>query len=216
MFIELVDALRCPQAHEESWLVVAADRLVARHIVDGTLGCPVCSAEYPIHDGIVDFTMGARRPAVPAMAANAEQAMRLAALLALDDALGFAVLMGGWGAQALELRGLVECPLVLIDPPPEVDAAPGLSIIRTGGLLPIARGSARAVAIDLPDLHGDHAARLESAVRATRTKGRAVGPSSLPVPVGLRELARDEQLWVAEREAAPSALVTLHVRRAQS
>ena len=45
MFIELVDALRCPVAHAESWLVAAAIRMEARHIVDGTLGCPVCSAE---------------------------------------------------------------------------------------------------------------------------------------------------------------------------
>jgi hypothetical protein len=37
MFIELVDALRCPVPHEESWLVASADRMEARHIVDGTL-----------------------------------------------------------------------------------------------------------------------------------------------------------------------------------
>jgi hypothetical protein len=29
----------------------------------------------------------------------------------------------------------------------------------------------------------------------------------------VRELARDESVWVAEREAAASPIVTLHVRR---
>ena len=139
--------------------------------------------------------------------------MRLAAFLGLDDAQGFATLMGSWGAHALELRGLVECPIVLVDPPADVDATPGISIVRTAGLLPIAAGSARAIAIDLADLHGDHAARVESAVRATRARGRLVGPASIRVPAAVRELPRDEQVWVGEREAAASPLVTLHVRR---
>jgi uncharacterized protein YbaR (Trm112 family) len=213
MFIELVDALRCPRPHEESWLVVSAERLVARHILEGTLGCPVCKAEYPVHDGVVDFSGGAHHPPAPDAPPSAEQAMRLAAFLGLDDAQGFAVLLGAWGAHAIELRGMVDCPLMLIDPPSEVDAAPGLSIIRTTGPIPLAAGSARGIAIDIPDLHGDHPDRVASAVRATRAKGRVVGPASLPIPAELRELARDEQHWVAEREAVASPLVTLRVKR---
>lgn len=216
MFIELVDALRCPRPHEESWLVVAADRLVARHILEGTLGCPVCSAEYPIRDGVVDFSGGMHYPVPPSAPPSAAQATRLAAFLGLDDALGFATLMGDWGAHAIELRGMVECPLVLVDPPQDVEAAPGLSILRTAGPLPLAVGSTRGIAIDVTDLHGAHPERLASAVRATRAGGRAVAHSSLPLPAGLRELARDPALWVAEREAPPSPLVTLHVRRAAS
>ncbi|MDB4885359.1 MAG: hypothetical protein JWN79_797 [Gemmatimonadetes bacterium] len=212
MFIELVDALRCPRPHEESWLVVSAERLVARHILEGTLGCPVCMAEYAIHDGVVDFSAGARQLVAASVPPSAEQAMRLAAFLGLDDAQGFATLMGAWGAHAIELRGMVDCPIMLIDPPADVDAAPGLSIIRTAGPLPLAAGSTRGLAIDLPDLHGDHAERVASAVRATRAKGRVVGPASLPIPAELHELARDEQHWVAEREAARSPLVTLKRR----
>ena len=45
MFVEIIDLLRCPNAHAESWLVAAAARTVGRHIVEGTLGCPVCEAE---------------------------------------------------------------------------------------------------------------------------------------------------------------------------
>lgn len=215
MFIELVDALRCPVAHEESWLVVAADRLVARHILEGTLGCPVCSAAYPIHEGVVDFTRGGHRLVAPPAAGSAHDAERLAAFLGLDDALGFATLVGGWGAHALALRGLVECPLLLVDPPLDVDATPGLSIIRTAGPVPLAAASTRGIALDTPDLHGEHASAVTSAVRAVKTGGRVVGPASLPMPDGLRELARDAAVWVAEREAPASPLVTLHVRRAQ-
>jgi uncharacterized protein YbaR (Trm112 family) len=209
MFIELVDALRCPNAHEESWLVASADRMAARHILDGMLGCPVCGAEYPIRDGVVDFRRAAHRSPVAALAADAEQATRLAAFLGLDDALGFAVLMGEWGSHALELRSLVDCPLVLIDPPEEIEAAPGLSLIRTDGPLPLAAGAARGVAIDA----GADPERVASALRATRAKGRVVARVCVPRPPEVRELARDEQVWVGEREAAASPIVTLHVRR---
>jgi uncharacterized protein YbaR (Trm112 family) len=213
MFIELVDTLRCPTPHEESWLVLAADRMAARHVVDGTLGCPVCGAHFPIRDGVVDFRRAPHVPAARSRPGDPEQAMRLAAFLGLDDALGFAVLMGEWGAHALELRGMVECPLILVDPPADVEAAPGLSIIRTDGPLPLAAGAARGVAIDAGGAAGAPAERVASAVRATRTKGRVVGPVGLPLPDGVSELARDEREWVGERQPPASPLVTLHVRR---
>jgi uncharacterized protein YbaR (Trm112 family) len=209
MFIELVDALRCPNPHEESWLVASADRLAARHILVGIIGCPVCGAEFPIQDGVVDFRRAALRAPVAALPADAEQATRLAAFLGLDDALGFAVLMGEWGSHALELRSIVDCPLLLIDPPAEIEAAPGLSLVRTDGLLPLATGAARGVAIDA----GADATRIASAVRVTRPKGRVVAPARLAVPPEVRELARDERAWVGEREAVASPIVTLHVRR---
>ena len=207
MFIELVDALRCPVPHEESWLVAAATRMEQRHIVHGTLGCPVCSAEYPIRDGVVDFRRGDDHP-VASRPSAAEQAVRLAAMLDLSDAQGFAVLIGGWGALAGELSAIVETPLILVDPPTGVIGAPGISVLRTGGNVPLATGAARAVAIDEAST-----SRAAAAVRATRTRGRVVAPSTLSLPAGVRELARDATLWVAEREPDPSPLVTLHVRR---
>lgn len=213
MFIELVDTLRCPTPHEESWLVLASTRMVARHVLEGTLGCPVCAAEYPIHDGVVDFRRAASGPRATAEPADAEQAMRLAAFLGLDDAQGFAVLMGQWGSHALELRGLVECPLILVDPPLEVDASPGLSILLTDGPLPLAAGAARGTALDVAGPAGAPGERIASAVRATRVKGRVVGRLSLALPAGVTELARDDRDWVAERDAQASPLVTLHVRR---
>ncbi len=213
MFIELVDALRCPVPHEESWLVLSATLMRDRHAMDGTLGCPVCHAEYPIADGIVNF----RRTAVVAhgdvtgaqpRAAPDDDALRLAALLGLDDALGFAVLCGAWGRNAEALRHIIQAPLVLVDPPGDVKAAPGRSLLLTDGPLPLASGAARAVAMD-----GGSAERIASVVRATRPGGRVVGPVSCARPDGVRELARDEHVWVGEREAAASPLVTLHVRR---
>jgi uncharacterized protein YbaR (Trm112 family) len=208
MFIELVDALRCPNPHEESWLVAAAERMEFRHIVEGTLGCPVCRAQYPVHRGVVDFRRGAGVALPPAAMPNDVQATRLAAFLDLTDRSGFAVLLGTWGAHAALLRGLVETPLIVVDPPEGTDGEPGISVIRCDGELPLSAGAARGIAVD-----DGPPERVASAVRATRPRGRILGPARLAVPTGVRELARDEAVWVAEREAEASPLLTLHVRR---
>ncbi|CAN5509321.1 hypothetical protein BH09GEM1_BH09GEM1_16410 [soil metagenome] len=207
MFIELVDALRCPATHEESWLVASATRMEARHIVSGILGCPVCAAEYPVVDGVVEF----RRERGPLQQSEPQpqlDAMRVAAMLDLSDATGFAVLLGQWGRVAIDLTGIVETPLILVDPPAGIVGSPGISVLRCDGEIPLAAGAARAIAIDAAS-----PTRARSAVRVTRTGGRVLAPVTIDVPAGVRELARDAQLWVGEREPAASPIVTLHVRR---
>lgn len=208
MFIELVDTLRCPVPHDESWLVAAAIRMEARHIVEGTLGCPVCTAEYAIRAGVVDFRRAAGQPAATRVTSDAEQAMRIAALLDLSEGHGFAVLLGEWGAHAHELAAIVELPLLLIDPPAGVVGAPGISVVRSDGDLPLAAGAARAMAIDVAG-----PSRVSSAVRATKTTGRVLAPIAVEMPAEVRELARDERVWVGERTTPASPLMTLHVRR---
>ena len=217
MFIELVDALRCPRTHEESWLVLATSRIVARHIREGTLGCPVCRAEYPIRDGIVDLRLDrtaasgvrAGQPADAPQTTDGVPADHLAAMLNLGDALGFAVLVGAWGRHARALLELAQVPpLLLVDPPPDVEMISGLSGVRADDALPLAAGAARAVAVD-----DDGAVRRESAAKSTRAGGRVVAPAHAVVPDGVRVLARDARVWVGEREAPPSSFVRLHVRR---
>ena len=211
MFIELVDALRCPRAHEESWLVASATRMEARHIVTGTLGCPVCLTEYPIENGVVDFRAEPASVSARRSDASADSAMRVAAMLDLADNSGFAVLLGAWGSMAIALAAIAETPLILVDPPGDVGGSPGISVLRCDGEIPLASGAARAVAIDAANI-----ARVPSATRITRAKGRVLAPVAVSVPPGVRELARDEHLWVGEREAIASPIVTLHVRRAQT
>jgi len=209
MFIELVDALRCPVPHEESWLVLAAQRTEERHVLEGTLGCPVCRAEYPIHDGIADFTDPATTHATTGALHTLPPADHLAAMLNLGDALGFAVLTGAWGARADDLIEIIDAPpLLLVDPPAGIVMGHGLSGLLAGAKLPLATGAARAVATDATD-----PARVADAARVARVGGRIVAPAESRAPDGVRELARDDTVWVGERLALPSAPVTLHVRR---
>jgi uncharacterized protein YbaR (Trm112 family) len=190
--------------------VLASRRTEDRHVLEGTLGCPVCRAEYPIHDGIAEFC----DPSVRSRASG--DAMRtlppadhLAAMLNLGDALGFAVLIGAWGSRANALVETVDAPpLLLVEPPSGIAMGRGLSGIRAGAILPLATGAARAVATDAVD-----PARLADAARVTRVGGRLVAPADSRLPDGVRELARDDVVWVGERMPLPSAPVTLHVRR---
>ncbi len=215
MFIELVDALRCPVPHEESWLVASTGTMQHRHIMDGTLGCPVCKATYPVHHGVLDMRgEGADVAPVPAGITpdpDPERATQLAAFLGLTGANGFAVLVGEWGAHAALVSGMVELPLLLIDPPAGVQARPGISIVRAARAIPLAAGAARGIAVDLAAARDE--VRAGSAVRVLAPKGRFVWPAVLPLPAGIRELARNEELVVGEREPAASPIVRLHVRR---
>jgi uncharacterized protein YbaR (Trm112 family) len=211
VLIELVDDLRCPRPHEETWLVAAADRTVDRDIVEGTLGCPICHAEYPIRDGAVWFGEPGPRQAstVPALKADPEQAMQLAAFLDLSDARGFALLAGSWGAVAPLLRSVAPTQLVVLNPATSVDSRHGISVLHVAAGIPLASGSCRGVALGVEHATPDY---TDAALRVLMPRGRLVAPAAMALPAGVTELARDHMLWVAERAAAPPNLVTLRAR----
>jgi len=195
MFIPLVDILRCPNPHDDTWLVASIDRAEARDIVHGTLGCPKCLAEYPIRDGVVRFSDRVPRP--PLRAVREEDAIRLAAALDLTDARMTAVLQGEWGALAPVIRGVSPAQLLLVNPPEGIASGDGISIVLADAA-PVARAAASAAAFDA----GAGTAMIASLVGALRGGGRVVGPAQHAPPPGLTELARDDELWVARLEPA--------------
>lgn len=192
MFVELIEALRCPRDHAESPLVVTASRTDARHVMEGILGCPICHEEFAIRNGEALFAV-ARDAAVAAP--SAETAMRLAAFLDLTDARSFAILCGSWAAHAEEVRAISDTPLLLVNAPRGLDVS-GTGIVRVGGRLPVAPSSARAAALDA----SDDAELMASTVAAVRAGGRVVGPVTVPLPHGVQELTRDARMWIGEKE----------------
>lgn len=209
MFIPLVDILRCPQAHADTWLVARIDRADDRDIREGTLGCPECLAEYPVRDGIVFFT----EEAVSARyrAPSDDDAVRLAAVLDLTDPRTTAVLHGAWGGLAPLMRGIAPSQLLLLNPPVEIPVGDGVSIVRAHAA-PFAPASVGAVAVDA----GADDALVASLCASVRPGGRLVGPSSLAVPAGFTELARDADLWVAQADpSSPTTAPILPTRRAR-
>lgn len=212
MFIELVDLLRCPRPHELAWLVLASYRTADRDVVDGALGCSVCGARYPIERGVADLRGDEAGVGAPAAAASDEEtAVRAAALLGLAEPGGVAVLTGTWSAAAPDVARLVERVHILaIDAGEALASGSGVSPVRAGARLPLRPTVVRGIALDAA--HAD-AAMLASAVAALQPGGRLVAPAPAPVPDAVRELARDAEHWVGEKQAAPGPVVQLRVAR---
>lgn len=209
MYVELVDALRCPRPHEDSWLVAAALETSGRCIVRGTLGCPLCHAEYPIEGGVARFDAPADARAdtsvAPPIAAphldageRAAEGMRLAALLGLTEAGGIVAVGGSWSLAVDAMLALADVRALVVEPADDWRPREPLGALRGAGL-PVAPGALRGVALDVGTAG---VRRLAAAVRALGPRGRLLAPAAVPLPDGVRELARDERHWVAEREAA--------------
>jgi hypothetical protein len=216
MHIELVDALRCVELHEPSWLVATIDRQEGRYIASGSLGCPVCSARYPIRDFVADFRAVPARQApgdasgtihAAAGAPDDDALLRAAALLDIRTPGGPYLLTGTWGTMASALFAAYDAECLLVNPPDSVARCDGVSIVLVDARMPLAPACARGAAIDQavarePTLVAD-------ALRAVRPGGRVVAPAGLPLPPSVRELARDQRWWVAERAASPTEPVPL-------
>jgi uncharacterized protein YbaR (Trm112 family) len=202
VFLELVGAFRCPRPHDLTWLVALALDLEDRDIVEGELGCPTCGARYPVVDGVVDFRGDAvasarRRTVAPDARALSELAMRAAALLALTEPGGVAVLTGTWAAAAHDVVALTENVNVLaIDPPYHVASGFGVSVALASDVLPLRPMSVRAIALDTAHATTRFAA---SSVAALLPHGRLLAPVATALPDGITELARDQREWVGER-----------------
>ena len=204
MFLPLIDRLRCLNAHEDTWLVASIDRAEERDVLEGTLGCPVCSAEYRIREGVVWF---GEAPVAEDETPSSAEALRLAAALDLTDARMTAILHGSWGAHAAILRGLTPAHVLLVNPPTSVTSGDGISIVRAP-VAPVAAAWADAAALDRAD------GAMAESIRATlRGGGRLLARADVPVLPGFNELARDADVWVARLEAGAEAGAPIAISR---
>jgi hypothetical protein len=217
MHLEIVDSLRCPADHEDTWLVASIAEWNGRHIMRATLGCPICHVTYPVARGTADFSGTAPDEHVTRVVAGRPTAgetelQRLAAQLDLRDPGGIVLLVGRYAAMANELEGVTAAHYLTIATPgdPAAATAPEETLLRIRDRLPLAAASVRAAAVEgLPPL----APAADEIARVLRAGGRLVAPTAAPLPPGIRELARDEREWVGERLADGAAPVPLERRR---
>lgn len=200
MFIELIDLLRCVNAHEDTWLVASFETVSNRFVLDASLGCPSCSAQYPIKRGIADFSAGFAAPSCEAERAAAshrreELATRAGAYLEATESGATIVLGGVWAYAAQELSEMAEVRVLALDAPAEVKESQSVGLLRIGTEIPVAARSILGVALDawFP------AKAVDSAVRAVRPGGRIVAPVTIPAPAELSVLAHDDNYWVAQK-----------------
>jgi len=186
MHIELTDHLRCPQAHEEAFLVLLPDRTEQRRIIAGHLGCPMCGWSTAWTDGIPDFGGGWRGTGAPPFDATGAHA-----LLGLDGPGGWVALAGNAGTLAEDLAALLPgVAFVAVNPPASVAATAATSVLLSGAW-PLKTHSMRGVVL------GTDAATWRDAALLTTLPGlRVVGCGEAPVGEGVKLLGNADGVWV--------------------
>lgn len=177
MHITLTDHLACPACGPESGLVLLADRLEERRVLEGRLGCPACRRNYPIRRGYAELRLDAAA-AVAGLGAEAwegagarERALRLGGLMELAEARGFAVVTGADVAPAAAALAELVPGLEVVTTAPELAELPereGVSRLGVAGALPIRTRTMRAAAL------AGAAVPVSEAVRVVRPTGRVV------------------------------------------
>jgi uncharacterized protein YbaR (Trm112 family) len=205
MDLRLTDILTCPRCGPEFGLILLADRVEEGRILEGAFGCPNCRERYPVVAGFGDL----RVPPAPPLTGEAPQtlddeaAFRLAALMDLAEAGGWAILAGAGGRLAAALAALaVGVEVVAVDARlAGWDEQAGLTRMAAEGRLPFRDGRMRAVALtaDVPE------SLLAEAARVVVPGGRLVldpapaGAASRLYAAGCHVLAAEAGTIVARR-----------------
>lgn len=205
MLRDLLDALRCPNPHDESWLVAMVYEADGPRLLTADLACPVCGAEYTIAGAIARFG----EPPVLRHAAAPDPG-RLAALLGVTEGVLPLLLTGRYATAGESLATLVPVPQVWVDADAPWPAdAPLVSSMMVHDRLPLGVATLAAAAVDAAH---STPVMLSSVVRAVQTGGRILAPAGTPLPEGVKELARDQDEWVGEVTARASGLIELRRR----
>ncbi|MFL5639106.1 MAG: hypothetical protein ACJ78M_07030, partial [Gemmatimonadaceae bacterium] len=138
MFIEMLDLLRCVNAHEDTWLVASLKAVSDRFVLDGILGCPVCHAEYPIRKGIADFRRAGESAAQSldrgSIAETREElATRIGAFLNATEPGATIVLGGTWADAAQELAVMTDTRVLALNAGAGIEESERVGLLRVGG-----------------------------------------------------------------------------------
>ncbi|HXW96304.1 MAG TPA: hypothetical protein VEI47_01870 [Gemmatimonadales bacterium] len=191
VFIELTDHLRCTAEHPESFLVLVPDAMDGRLVVRGTLGCPVCHAEYPIVEGVVRFDRV--RPPEAGQSLGVDPAA-LHAFLGIEGPGGFIALIGRAAGHAEALAPLLPgVHIVAVNPPDGVLPTPRLSVLEAPRL-PIKQRSLRGIVLGRPE--AIEPAWQADAIHSILPGLRAVGEGPIPTEPAFELLGSAEGWWV--------------------
>jgi len=206
--IELTEMLRCPERHEEGFLVLSTGEMRGRMVRSGVLACPKCGREYPVVRGVVHFSGGGMRDAGSVAAgepthlasriSHPADVQTLQALLDLSGPGGYVLLLGSAAQHAVGLAGLMGgIHFVGVNAPDDVEELPVLSLLACETMIPLRQKVGRAAVVG-PDRLGPE--WLAEARRVLLPGRRLVIESErVAPPAGLTQLALGHGLFVGER-----------------
>ena len=211
MHVLLTDRLTCPRCGPEFGLILLADRMEDRHVIDGTFGCPNCRDQLQVREGFADLRSPPRGPLPTGYAGGPEarpddeaDAERLVALVGVAQGPGTLVLAGEPARHAAAFAAGVEgIHVVAID----ADLAgwpgvAGVSRMAAAPGIPLFSRSIRGVAVD---------ARLGPA--ALHDAARVAAPRARVVAVRADEAATGEIFREAGLEVMASEAGTIVAAR---
>ncbi len=199
MFLEVTEILRCPRAHDESFVVCVADAMDGRQVARGVIGCPVCRAEFAIVEGVVEFGSAAAGRTPEHRAAGPLTAAAAATFLALEGRGGYVLLAGSVVRLARDLAALLPgVHLLCVNGPPDVPRENECSYLASPDVLPLRIATVRGVV-----LGGECAAEpwLAEGVRVLLGGLRLVAEDERASPTGIVELARGAGVLVGEKRS---------------
>jgi uncharacterized protein YbaR (Trm112 family) len=213
MHLLLTDRLACPRCGPEFGLILLAERMQDRRVLDGALGCPNCRDQFLVRDGFTDLRAPPRGELEKGMAGGPEEnveeagdaaeAERLTALLGIVAGPGTVALVGGPARHAETLaRAVRELQVVGVDADlvgwGDVDGVSRM-VARPG--IPFFSSVLRGVVVD-GRLGGDW---VSEAARVVAPRSRVVlvhadeGAGDVLAEAGLDVLASDGETVVAAR-----------------
>ena len=195
VFIELTDLLRCPNPHDESFLVLLPDKMDGRSVRAGQLGCPVCGRTFELVEGV--FDAGGAPPDLRGTTGLTGE--NLSVLMGLSGPGGYAALVGPVASLWQEVAALNPgVALVAINPPKTVTDSAGVSVVR-GGMIPIKSRTLRGVVLGRP--YADDPIWVRDAARLVLPGLRVVGEGDQPPEDLIDVMASAGGVWVGARKA---------------
>lgn len=193
MFIELTDHLRCPEDHEEAYLVLLPDSVVQRSVQTGELGCPICHRTLYVREGILDVGDGPP----PSIGEPTLDGASVAALTGLGGPGGYLVLVGSIAGRWREVENAVNgVSIVAVNGPASLADARGLSVVRCARL-PLKAASMRGVV--LSGEFGSDPAWIREGARVLLPGLRVVGEGADPDSRLVDVVASAGGWWVGTR-----------------
>ena len=195
MFIELTDLLRCPNPHDESFLVLLPDKMDGRSVRTGQLGCPVCGRTFELVDGA--FDAGGAPP--DSRGNTGLTGENVSVLIGLSGPGGYVALVGPVASLWVEVAALNPgVALVAINPPKHVTDSAGVSVVL-GGMIPLKSRSLRGVVLGKP--YADDPVWVRDAARLVLPGLRVVGEGNQPPEDLIDVMASAGGVWVGTRKS---------------